>query len=261
MISKKSIFLLIIFVLSAGIYAQDNGINKLDVNGKKTGIWESYYPSGKIKTHGSFINGHPAGELLKYYPGGILQANMNFDETGRVSYVKMYYETGNLASEGKYIDQLKDSIWNYYSSYDKRKALSETMKTGKKHGDSYKYYAGGKPSEFIQWQNDVKHGKWEQYFENGQVRLSGTFKDGLQNGEFISYNPDGSLSITGTYLNGIMDGTWNYYSEAGDLEMASEYKDGKMLPNAEMEKRVEEFSKKVKDAIGNLDDVEITEFQ
>jgi len=57
-----------------------------------------------------------------------------------------------------------------------------------------------------------------------------------------------------------MDGTWVYYNEAGDQELSVEYVNGRMLPNAEVEKRIEEFSKKVKDSIGNLDEVEITEF-
>jgi antitoxin component YwqK of YwqJK toxin-antitoxin module len=261
MIFRHTLLNFILISLFTGIFAQDKLLNQYDANGKKTGLWESYYESGKIKSHGTFKQGHPVGELLKYYPGGILQANMKFDESGRISYVKMYYETGNLAAEGKYIDQLKDSVWNYYSTYDKRKAVSETMKMGKKQGESYKYYAGEKPSEYLEWKADQKHGKWEQYYETSQIRLTGKYINGLLSGSFISYNPDGSLSITGYYVNGVMDGTWTYYNETGELDLAVEYKEGIMLPNTEMDKRTEEFSKKIKDAIGNLDESEIPEFQ
>ena len=258
----KRIMLYFIFLfLYQGIFAQDVPLNQYDQNGKKTGVWEGYYENGKIKSRGIFLQGHPAGELLKYYPGGILQACMNFDESGRTSYVKMYYESGNLAAEGKYIDQLKDSVWNYFSDYDKRKAVSETFMMGIKHGDSYKYYSGGKTSEHQEWQNNQKHGKWEQYFENGQIRITGLYVSGLLNGKFICYNYDGSLSITGNYSNGVMDGNWTYYNETGELDLAVEYKEGKMLPNAEMDKRNEEFSKKVKDIIGDIDESEIPGFR
>jgi antitoxin component YwqK of YwqJK toxin-antitoxin module len=257
---RKTILYFTFIFLFTGLFAQELPVNQNDVNGKKTGVWKSYYDSGKIKSHGTFKQGHPVGELLKYYPGGILQARMNFDESGRISYVKMYYETGNLAAEGKYIDQQKDSVWNYFSAYDKRKAIVETFQTGKKNGESYKYYPNGKPSEYLLWQNDQKHGKWEQYYENGQIRLTAAYVSGLLSGSFISYNPDGSLSITGTYVNGVMDGSWTYYTETGELDLNVEYKEGEMLPNAEMDKRNEEFSKKIQDAIGNVDETEIPGF-
>jgi antitoxin component YwqK of YwqJK toxin-antitoxin module len=244
-----------------GLFAQVPALNKYDQDGKKSGVWESYYESGKIKSHGTFKQGHPVGELLKYYPGGILQANMNFDESGRISYVRLYYEGGFLASDGKYIDQQKDSVWNYYSAYDKQKISSETFKSGKKNGPSFKYYSDGKYSEYLEWMDDQKYGKWEQYFQNGKIRLRGEFVSGLLNGSFTSYNGDGSLSITGKYVNGIMDGIWSYYTETGDPDLTLEYKDGKMLPNPEMDKREEEFAKKIKDAIGNLNDPEIEEFK
>jgi len=249
------------FLLINVTKAQDKNLNQLDKAGKKTGIWETYHENGKVKSHGTFVDGHPVGELTKYYPGGILQAVMNFDETGKTSFVKFYYEAGHLASEGKYINQLKDSVWNYFSSYDKRKALSETYILGKKNGKSYKYYADGKVSEYLEWKNDLKDGKWEQYFENSQIRLTGNYEVGLLHGNYICYNPDGSASITGSYKAGSMDGKWTYFTDAGEPEFTVEYVDGRMLPNPEMDKRIEEFSKKVKDSIGNLDDIDLEEYK
>jgi len=253
----KRLFLSFAFFLFVSALCAQVSINQHDQSGKKTGLWETYHDNGKIKSRGTFLDGHPVGELLKYYPGGILQASMIFNETGSTSYVKMYYETGNLAAEGKYINQKKDSVWNYYSTYDKRKAMSETFMMGKKHGPSYKYYQGEKPSEFHEWQNDQKNGKWEQYFENGMVRLTGNYLADTLNGSFVSYNPDGSISISGSYTGGTMDGKWTYFTEEGEIEMVVEYKEGIMQPNPEMDKRIEEFSKKVKDAIGNLDETEL----
>ncbi len=256
---RKTLILFALPFLFSGMFAQDKPINQNDSEGRKTGVWETYYESGRVKSRGTFNQGHPVGELTKYYPGGIVQAMMNFDETGRVSYVKMFYETGNLASEGKYIDQKKDSVWNYFSTYDKRKAVSETYQMGKKQGLSYKFYAGGSPSEMHEWQNDQKSGKWEQYFENDQKRISGWYVADSLNGAFVSYNPDGSLSITGEYKMGAMNGIWTYYSETGEEEFSVEYINGRMLPNAEVEKRIDEFSKRVNDIIGDIDELETPE--
>jgi antitoxin component YwqK of YwqJK toxin-antitoxin module len=260
MIKKTSFLFFTLFAVNMGLSAQNAPINKYDGEGKKAGVWETYYETGKVKSHGTFKQGHPVGLLVKYYPGGIVQANMNFDETGRISYVTLYYETGDPAAEGKYINQLKDSVWNYFSAYDKRKAVSESFVLGKKNGECYKYYAGGKPSEYQEWQNDQKNGKWEQYYETGQIRLTGYYMGDLLNGSFISYNPDGSISISGNYTSGAMDGTWIYNTETGEADLTVEYQNGKMLPNPEMEKRIDEFSKKVKDAMGSgIDETESPE--
>ena len=261
MTCKNALLSLFLTLSFSGIFAQESLINQYDADGRKTGIWESYYESGKIKSRGTFLMGHPVGELLKYYPGGILQTSMYFDESGRTSYVKMFYETGKIAAEGKYINQQKDSTWNYYSTWDHRKAVSETFLAGKKHGQSLKYYQGEKPSEYLEWQNDQRNGKWEQYYENGQVRLTGTYIADLLNGDFISYNADGSLSITGSYMGGSMDGIWTYYNDQGELELTVEYNKGRMLPNPEMDKRLEEFSKKVLEVSGNPDETEFPELE
>jgi antitoxin component YwqK of YwqJK toxin-antitoxin module len=53
--------------------AQDSGVNKLDANGKKTGVWKKYYENGKLWYEGSFKDGKPIGFMKRYYPGGIVQ--------------------------------------------------------------------------------------------------------------------------------------------------------------------------------------------
>ena len=259
----RKYFFFYIFLFTASVYAaaQVNEVNQYDSEGRKTGVWDTFYENGKLKSHATFKEGHPVGELLKYYPGGILKTKMFFDQSGRTSYVKIYYETGELAAEGKFIDQLKDSIWNYYSSYDKRKAIAENYLEGKKNGENYKYYPNGKISEYIEWKNDIKDGKWEQYFENGQIRLTGTYTSGMLTGSFISYNSDGSLSVTGSYTDGLMDGKWDYFTEEGEPDITVEYVKGQMLPNPEVEKRAREFSQKIIDLSGNeLDDSDIPEY-
>lgn len=250
------IFMVITSITATG---QEAGINQYNSAGEKTGLWEIYHDNGKLKSRGTFFEGHPVGEMIRYYPGGIIQSSMKFDSTGRQAFAKLYYENGKTAAEGKYIDQKKDSLWIYYSLYDGRKAMSEYYSSGKKDGPSFKYYPQEKPSEFIEWKNDLKNGKWEQYYENGQIRLTGWYRADTLNGEFISYNPDGSLSISGFYNRGLMDGKWDYFDETGNPDISAEYIMGKMLPNPEVEKRTEEFSKKIRDVIGNLDETELPE--
>jgi antitoxin component YwqK of YwqJK toxin-antitoxin module len=246
MINRFLLSLLILFPII--VSAQDTIFNTLDKNSLKTGFWKSYYVNGKLRYSGSFANGKPVGRMKKYYMGGLLQADMTFDKTGIISHVKLFNEQGKLVAEGKYIEKLKDSTWNYYSSYDGRLAMRETFKNGKKDGISLKYYVNGKPSELLEWKDDQEHGKWEQYYENGDLRLNCTYKEGKRSGNFRSYNPGGIMSVTGEYKNGIMNGKWTFFNEKGEKDYFVEYLDGKMLPNKEYEKRADEFSKKVEEA-------------
>ena len=242
------IFLLAVLVIfTITVSSQDTIYNTFDKNGLRTGYWKSYYENGGLRYSGFFINGKPAGQMKKYYKGGLLQADMFFDQAGIRSYVKMFNEQGKLIAEGKYIEKIKDSTWNYYSTWDGRLAMLETYKNGKKDGISSKFYSNGKTSEILEWKDDAEHGKWEQYFENGDLRLNCSFVEGKKSGKFQSFYPGGIKSITGEYKNGMMDGKWIYFTEKGEEVFFIEYIDGKMLPNKVSETQTEEFSRMVEE--------------
>ena len=250
--SKTWILIVPLCIIASDLSGQDTVFNQLNSRGQKTGFWKVYYENGKVRYTGFFENDQPAGEMKKYYPGGILQAHMIYERSGKVSRVKLFYKSGKLSAEGKYIGNVKDSVWNYYSSYDERLALHETYELGMKNGMSFKYYSNGNISEIIEWDNDLEHGRWEQYYENGDIRLKSSYLHGMRNGPFQSFHPGGKPSITGAYNNGYMNGKWTYFDEDGREDFSAEYIDGKMLPNEYYDKRVEEFSKKIRDIAGDI---------
>ncbi len=252
--------MLLLFIPVLG-FAQEVKINKLDDQGRKTGIWKKYYENGKLLYEGNFHQGKPIGKLKRYYNGGVLKAEMNFCPDGINSYVKLYYENRFLAAEGKYVRQLKDSTWNYYSFYNKRLTIKESYVKGKKNGLSIKYYDDGTVAEKMLWVNDVMQGEWEQFYENGQLRLKCYNVEGVRDGEFSSFNRDGTKSIHGNYIMGTMDGLWEYYKEGNIVDVKVEYVDGKMLPNAELEKRQKEFSKMIEESIGKYPEPNISNFR
>ncbi len=245
---KAKLFLILLVLISVTVYSQDTIYNLVDKDGLKTGFWKSYYPNGGLRYFGYFIKGKPVGKMKRYYIGGLLQAEMNFNQTGTTALVKLYNVQGNLIAEGKYKEKSKDSTWNYYSSYDGRLVMRENYMNGKKEGSSFKYHNNGKTSEILEWVNDIENGKWSQFYENGNLRLNCSNTEGKRSGKFQSFNPDGFLSVTGEYKNGIMNGKWIFYNAKGEEDYFIEYVDGKMLPNKEYDKRVEEFSKSVEEA-------------
>ncbi len=146
--------------------------------------------------------------------------------------------------------------------------MKEDYHDGQKDGVSFRYYDDGKIAEKMMWENDTKNGIWEQYYENGNIRLKANHLNDLREGEFESYSYQGYPSIKGQYKSGVMDGTWKYFKDEsdnnaeikskdlnsdqkkpGELDFEAEYVNGTMLPNKEVDRRIDDFSKKVEEGI------------
>jgi len=251
--------LLIIFVLlfPKSLLSQENPVNQLDEHGRKTGYWITFYPGGKVKYEGYFVNDMPVGEFKRYYPGGILQAEMIYSEDSGSAYARLYYENGKPAAEGRYLDKNKDSTWNYYSMFDGQLIMKENYKEGRREGESLKFYSNKNVSERIVFVNDERNGVWEQFFSDGTLRLRGHYQNNNREGEFNSWTGNGNPSISGHYYNGVMHGRWTYYDEKGEVEIVVEYNNGIMIPDKEYEKKQDEFSRRVQESIGNYSEPEL----
>ena len=68
--------------------------------------------------------------------------------------MQLYYESGKAAAEGIYVNQVKDSVWTYYSEFDGSVRIRETYREGKLEGMSKHYYPGGEISEEVHWKQD-----------------------------------------------------------------------------------------------------------
>ena len=255
-----SISVFIAFCMHIILAAQQPELNRLDENGKKTGYWRVLYEKGNTRYEGVFLNDFPVGEFKRYYPGGILQALMHFSENGKTSFAKLYYENGKLAAKGKYVNRRKDSIWNYYAESDGHLTLQENYSSDRRYGNSTKFYRNNQISEVIRFENDERNGIWEQYFENGVKRLKSSHSNDKREGLFETWNHEGVPSVKGYYKDGVMDGEWTYYNDEGEIEIIAEYNNGILLPNEEIERRQEEFSRRIEESIGNYDQPELIPF-
>ena len=218
-------------LLCTGLVLQ--GQNQLDEQGRKTGHWKVEYPGGGTQYEADFVEGRPVGEMLRYYENGALRARMLFDAESPRSFVYLFYEDAKPAAEGIYMDQLKDSVWTYYSEHDASVRLREAYVMGKLHGTTRSYYPDGQVSEEVEWKENIKDGPWKQYFTNGTIRLSGRYEKGLLQGTYEVYYPDGTIEIRGDYLDNRSHGMWRFYDESGEEVYALEYENGSP---ADMEK-------------------------
>ena len=235
----KRIFLIILSIIPAIIYAQQNGQ-------LQDGFQQFRYPNGTLSSEGYIRNGKPDG------------------------YWKSYYVTGVLKSEGKRTSYLLDSIWVFYDQtgditekisyllgkrngysvrYQKDQVnglyvYSEELYAGdKKEGVARIYFPSGKIKQTIPYVNGRKDGLSREYDREGKIitlleynndflisreRINHTDASGMKQGEWMDFYPDGSKKTERNYRDDLLHGYYKEYDEKGKLLVTLLYENGKV---------------------------------
>ncbi|MFC2096132.1 toxin-antitoxin system YwqK family antitoxin [Bacteroidota bacterium] len=224
---KKISTLLLLFILASLISIGQNTEtkNQVDANGLKQGYWGKHYSNGNLQYSGNFKNNQPIGEFKRYDQEGVLKVEMIYKENSHKVYTKFYYPGKMIQAEGYYIQKLKDSVWNYYSS-EGHKINEVPFINDQKHGTEKKLYKNGAISEKLEWQNDIKDGLTIRYYDNGKVMMRIFYMNGLLDGEYNVYGIDENILIQGQYENNKREGKWTYYKENGHIRDELNYING-----------------------------------
>ncbi len=95
----------------------DNGAVKIrgkNLRGKRTGVWQSYYPSGYKWSETSFKEGIKHGPTMTYYPNGVMRYDGQYYDDERNGFWT-FYDTLGMAVERINMDQASakaDSLIN-----------------------------------------------------------------------------------------------------------------------------------------------------
>lgn len=217
----QSILLCLGLIISVPIFAQ---VNETDEHGRKQGQWIKQYPNGKIRYKGNFLNDKPVGTFQYFNEQGKLTAENTFYANGLKAKGVLYNEHGKRIAEGIYIDQKKDSVWNYFK-YDTLLIAKETYKNGKPHGTWFTWYENGKPAEEVSFIEGVQTGPYKQYFENGNLKIETTYLNGAIDGSYVQYHSDGKKLVEGVYKKDLKSGEWKSYNTEGKIEFLETYGD------------------------------------
>ena len=237
---KKEIIILFFCLLNALAFSQ----NKTDDAGKKQGPWVKMdKQTGKKIYEGVFKDDKPQGTFKYYYPASdSVRTKMSFKNDGKYAYATMFHLNGKLQAKGKYIGELKDSIWTYYDEM--AKLLSyETYKEGKKNGKSLVYYPSGNISEEKNYKMGLLDGPFKQLYDDKKTKAEGTYSEDQFIGKCTFYFPNGVAVANGVYeKGGIKKGIWLYKTIENKVESREVWINGKQLS----EKLAEEYFKKNK---------------
>lgn len=220
----------ILFSFGFTLFAQ-TAANTTDAKGLKQGYWVKLNPeTGRPAYKGTFKDNKPVG-LFRYYYSEVdtLHSVMDFRNGGKVGYAQVFYMTGIIQAKGKYIDEKKDSTWNFYD--DGGNLLSvENYSAGKKNGKAMVYFINGILSEEKNYKMDLLDGAYKEYYENKKLRHERTYENGKQVGKDLLYFPNGTIEETGFYnKEGKMHGVRVTYDKASKIIKKEVYDNGKLL--------------------------------
>lgn len=234
---KKLSFLFAYFVLCSALSAQ---LNKTDAQGKKQGPWQKNYPGTSVPQYkGSFLNDKPVGKFTYYFESGQKKAEMQHGLPGGVTSVLLYFENGQVLSDGFYKGEKKDSLWyNYAPSGELISA--ENYKLDQLHGKCVYYYKEGQYLEQkkqihkkVNYANGKLDGMYQEYFYNGALKQQGVYKLGEKTGLWTEYYNTGTVMTMMHYQRDLLHGWVQYYDKAGNLQSKLMYRNGYALSDKE----------------------------
>jgi len=228
---KKVLFLIILFVVSMAVPAQElvnKNINKVDAQGRKQGHWKAYDVNGILKFEGEFVDSKPVGTFKYYYADGKVKAVSEMYEQGTRSRTQVFHNNGRLMAKGNYLNKKKDSAWVYYSDYDGVLLSSEFYQGGLLEGIVINYFPQGGVAEEILYKDGLKNGEWKRYFTDGKLKLKAKYIDDKLEGLMLVYHQKGFPEVSGMYKNNFKDGMWMYFNEQGIVTKKERYIKGNL---------------------------------
>lgn len=225
---------------------QPDTLNRTDAQGRKQGYWQKRRSNGKLLYEGRFRDNQPVGLMRRYNADGALLVELDYSSTPvRARFV---YPNGSTMAEGFYRQQLRDSLWRYYTESGALR-YEERYRMGLRHGHFRQFYSNGKIMESALWEQGRLHGRLMQYFDNGLNRSTMSYTHGEMHGDFKVFYPNGKPRVVGFYSNGLKQNEWTYYNAHGEAIDVVVYDQGVAQGHSDMAEQDErEFQEMLRNA-------------
>jgi antitoxin component YwqK of YwqJK toxin-antitoxin module len=138
----------------------------------KQGLYQKFFPDGKLAEEAHFIADSMDGEHKYFYPGGGLESVEHYRKGAYHGKYQKYYENGTVQ-------------------------LEQNFENGALQGQSIAYYPNGTVKEKVTLVNNDENGPFSEYYENGVLKTEGVYVPGddvpLEEGELKEYDESGTL--------------------------------------------------------------------
>ena len=157
----------------------------------------SYYDDGvTIKRKGVYLDSIPINMHIFYNSSGTPEKAVRYNEKGvrtaegpvdanenRTGEWKNYFETGELKSSGKFVNNRQNGEWDFYAQ-------------------------NGQKEQIGNFNNGVMEGDWKWFFPSGNVFREEVYARGKSNGLCIQYSDSATIVAKGEYVEGEREGPW-----------------------------------------------------
>ena len=116
---KNILIFSLLLIPSISFSQQNDTINKTDKNGRKQGHWIKKYPDGHIQYNGYFKDNQPIGTFKRFFENDTIHSVLIFSDDGKEAMASLYHTNGFIASSGKFVNQLKEGKWKFFSANNK----------------------------------------------------------------------------------------------------------------------------------------------
>ena len=193
------------------------------LNGKKEGIWRSYYENGMISRveeyhedmlngltlsieatgtvseEDNIVNGVKTGVSHQYNRNGTIKLEENYSNGVLNGMRRVFGQDGKMQEEGNWKNGKRDSInrWAYPSG---KIYVEYTYKAGNISGPARLYYENGNVKAAGNYSEGYEEGAWKEYADTTQkVIAEGNYKAGKKIGVWKTYKSDGTPDKTQEY--------------------------------------------------------------
>ncbi len=211
---------------TASVKAVASDTNKLDGNGKKTGIWKEKLEM--YTYYGTYKNDKKEGVWIGYHPNGIMSSIDEYKEGRKNGYSIGIDVAGFYFRRDYYVNDTLDGVSLGYSNTNGPKVHSEIgYKMGKFNGLKKVYYPDGNIQEAGYFINNVRNGTSKWYTSDGNLSIEYTYKNGAMDGPQKTFYPNGNIASEVVSVNNAEEGEYTEYTETGNVKLEGKYVHGK----------------------------------
>ena len=164
------------------------------VKGNQNGPCKTFYPDGKLKTEGYFVDG-----------------DLNFEK-------RTYWQNGTIAKRENYINNFKTTLKSFNPQGELENDFNYKNRTGQ-----FKFtYNKGTLVEVVDLINGKLNGKYILKDKFNTPISEYEYVNGLLNNSYKTYSPNGTVFSERTYYCGEMNGLYKQYDLVGNLRLSDE---------------------------------------
>lgn len=192
-------------------------------NGKKNGIWKSYYENGMISRIEEYHDDVLSGTTIAIETNGYISKEENIVNGQKNGLCREYNRNGTIKTEENYVGGTLNG-WRRVFSTDGKLQEEGNWKGGLRDSINRWAYPSGKIYVEYFYRKGNITGPSKIYYESGKVKSEGQLSDGYETGTWKEYSDStGKLIAEGTYTEGKKTGLWKYYHDGGSPQKTQEF--------------------------------------